>query len=143
MNKQEIKRLCNDFMYSDELKYLDKALEEELKTNKSIFVRQETNHSKRIDEKELFSENIDDTIKLLESLKKKGYTSISQEWSGYESIYFVADKYSLETDREYGERIAKHLHTIIKIIEAKEEEIKKVEQRIKEYEAVLKKLKRQ
>ena len=66
--------------------------------------RQIVNHGLELDRKTFFG-SIDDMIKQLQALKGRGYTSISEEWFGYEDNAFYADKFEPETDDEYVRRL--------------------------------------
>lgn len=69
-------------------------------------------HSIEIDREKLFG-NIDDTIKLLEQLKKDGFTGIEENWIGYETNEFCAYKIEDETENELEQRL---FHTVQNIV---------------------------
>ena len=125
--EDRIKILLRERFNKDNEKYLDKAIS--LINANSELERKITNHYLDIEEEELFSENIEKSIKLLTELKEKGYTSISQHWNSYDANYFLADKYELETDDEYVDRlyhiINKEINRLIEI--EKEEDKKEIE----------------
>lgn len=123
----------------DKEKYLEKAIESI--HDKSLFEREIVNHPLEIEEKELFNDDIEKTIKFLTDLKEKGYTSISQYWSGYEDNYFRADKYELETDDEYTTRLYHIVNKEIDSLIEKEEEARKDQEEIKKLEARIRQLK--
>lgn len=99
-------------------------------------------HSIEIDREKLFG-NIDDTIKLLEQLKKDGFTGIEENWIGYESNEFCAYKIEDETENELEQRLFRTVQNIVfKLAEdkRKREEIKR---KINDKEKELNELKKQ
>lgn len=140
MEKEEIKELVKDWVDSDYLEYLDEAIDLALQENKKVFRRLIVNHYRIIDVDKLFSEDINVTIKYLQSLREEGYTSISQEWSGYESNYFQADKYEEETLREYAIRLAETLNRTAMYIEERKQDIQEKNRKINELQKEIDKL---
>lgn len=122
-------------------KYIERALVALSKAeNHDALLRAKVEHSEYIDEKNLFCE-IDEIIAFLTSLKKTGYTSIYQRWSGYEDNYFVAVKISDETDDEYHERLADTIAPYIEGYLKEDDEKESRKRRIRELEQELQKLK--
>lgn len=132
--------IIREWIADDEVLYVDEAIARIEKRDANALKRIEVNHSKELDRDVLFN-SIDNMIKLLQSLKAEGYTSVSQEWSGYEDNYFIADKYEMETDDEAARRLCMIINDEIMEIQREEELIEKKKKRIKELEAELKKLK--
>lgn len=132
--------IIREWIADDEVLYVDEAIARIEKRDVNALKRIEVNHSKELDRDVLFN-SIDNMIKLLQSLKAEGYTSVSQEWSGYEDNYFIADKYEMETDDEAARRLCMIINDEIMEIQREEELIEKKKKRIKELEAELKKLK--
>lgn len=121
-------------------KYIERALIALSKAeNHDALLRAKVRHDKVIEEDNIFCE-IDETIDFLTTLKKKGYTSIDQRWSGYEDNYFVAVKFSDETDSEYHKRLADTITHYIEgyLKEDDEKELRK--RRIRELEKELQQL---
>lgn len=132
--------IIREWIADDEVLYVDEAIARIEKRDANALKRIEVNHSKELDRDVLFN-SIDNMIKLLQSLKAEGYTSVSQEWSGYEDNYFIADKYEMETDDEAARRLCMIINDEIMEIQREEELLEKKKKRIKELEAELKKLK--
>lgn len=132
--------IIREWIADDEVLYVDEAIARIEKRDANALKRIEVNHSKELDNDVLFN-SIDNMIKLLQSLKAEGYTSVSQEWSGYEDNYFIADKYEMETDDEAAQRMCMIINDEIMEIQHEEELIENKKKRIKELEAELKKLK--
>ena len=137
MIEEKIKKLVKFELFDEDLKYFERAIAS-VKDQK-LLERQIVNHSLTIDYDRLFANDIDDTIKYITELKEQGYTSISEVWFGYEENDFEADKYEQETDDEYVNRLNSLLNEEIKKIKEevkksirKSEEIKRLENRIKE-----------
>lgn len=133
------KQLIEYYITEDEEKYLDKAIGSI--HDKSLFERVIVNHPLEIEEEELFNDDIKKTIKFITDLKEKGYTSITQYWSGYEDNYFRADKYELETDDEYVTRLYHIVKEEIDGLKEKEEEARKYQEEIKRLEKRIRELK--
>ena len=73
----------------------------------------DTVHEITISKNNLFGD-IDKMICYLKQLKENGFDTIEEEWSGYETNYFVALKHhDIETDEEYYRRLAKEVDYII------------------------------
>lgn len=132
--------IIKEWIADDEIKYVDEAIARIEKRDANTLKRIKVNHSKELDRDVLFN-SIDNMIKLLQSLKAEGYTSVSQEWSGYEDNYFIADKYEMETDDEAARRLCMIINDEIMEIQREEELIENKKKRIKELEDELKKLK--
>ena len=132
--------IIKEWIADDEIKYVDEAIARIEKRDANALKRIKANHSKELDRDVLFN-SIDNMIKLLQSLKAEGYTSVSQEWSGYEDNYFIADKYEMETDDEAARRLCIIINDEIMEIQREEELIENKNKRIKELEDELKKLK--
>lgn len=101
-------------------------------------------HSIEIDREKLFG-NIDDTIKLLEQLKKDGFTGIEENWIGYEDNEFCAYKIEDETEDELEQRLFNIVqNTVFKLAEdkRKKDELKrKITDKQKELNELKKQLK--
>lgn len=132
--------IIKEWIADDEIKYVDEAIARIEKRDANALKRIEANHSKELSKNILF-DSIDNMIKLLQSLKAEGYTSVSQEWSGYEDNYFIADKYEMETNDEAAQRLCMIINDEIMEIQREEELIENKKKRIKELEDELKKLK--
>lgn len=132
--------IIKEWIADDEIKYVDEAIARIEKRDANTLKRIKVNHSKELSKNILF-DSIDNMIKLLQSLKAEGYTSVSQEWSGYEDNYFIADKYEMETNDEAAQRLCMIINDEIMEIQREEELLEKKKERIKELEAELKKLK--
>lgn len=132
--------IIKEWIADDEVLYVDEAIARIEKRDANALKRIKANHSKELDRDVLFN-SIDNMIKLLQSLKAEGYTSVSQEWSGYEDNYFIADKYEMETDDEAARRLCMIINDEIMEIQREEELIENKKKRIKELEDELKKLK--
>lgn len=132
--------IIKEWIADDEIKYVDEAIARIEKRDANTLKRIKANHSKELSKNILF-DSIDNMIKLLQSLKAEGYTSVSQEWSGYEDNYFIADKYEMETDDEAAQRLCMIINDEIMEIQREEELIENKKKRIKELEDELKKLK--
>ena len=124
------------------LKYIDKAIKLLNQNNSSCLERQLVNFEDTIDQDMLFSEKIEDSIKYLIDLKNQGYESIGQEWSGYETNYFVAVKKHYEDDKAFYKRCIKEIDYIIDDWIKKEKELKDKKTRIEKLEKELKDLKK-
>lgn len=94
-----------------------------------------------IDSDKLFLVNIDNTINYLLELKNDGWTGIDEKWSGYEDNYFVAYKYIKEPEDAYKFRLENFIKDYIPDIIAKEEKIKEKEEMIKKLKKELNELK--
>lgn len=137
MIEEKIKnRLINEWLSEDEKRYLDEAIERCEKDNPGILSRQITNHKKSLDKKILFGP-LDEMIKFLVSLKAEGYVSVSEEWSGYETNYFVANKYEDETNEEYLSRVWDIIQEELISIKDKIEEEENIRKEIAELKARL------
>ena len=134
------KIVIREWIWDDEVRFVDQAISR-LEERKIFLGRVEVNHSKRLEESALFGRPIKDVVDLLQSLKKDGYVSISQEWNSYESNYFIVNKYELETDKEAAYRISKIIKEEIKGIKEEEKIVQEKKRRIKELEAEIRKLK--
>lgn len=101
MEEKYRNKLLNSYSCFDgeNRKYANIAIERLEKINPFAFSRENTEHKKTLEEADLFGD-INKIVKLLENLKKEGYTEIRQEWSGYVDNYFVAVKVEKETDEE-------------------------------------------
>lgn len=137
--EDKIKSILRDSLNKNKANYLDKAIKSV--SDKSQLERQIVNHALEIKEKEIFNDDIKKTIKFITDLKEKGYTSISQYWSGYEENYFRADKYELETDDEYATRLYHIVNEEIDSLIEKEEEAQKDKKEIEKLERRIKELK--
>ena len=71
--------------------------------------REETRHTIDVKKSDIFG-SIDKTIATLTELKAKGYTSLFEEWAGYETNYLVAAVTESETDEEYYRRFARKVN---------------------------------
>lgn len=134
-----IAREVKEYLFNDEasieaiadaLRYLD--------TTWSITKRYKVNREYNIDAKSLFTD-IDTAIEYLNELKRRGYTSIEEKWSGYEDNYFVAIMEEEESDDEYYRRLADEVWKRFKDLENKKKAFTK--KRIKEMEEEIKRLK--
>lgn len=94
-----------------------------------------------IDYGKLFAANIDDSIEYLKELKEAGWTMIDEEWSGYETNYFVACKYVKEPDDAYKSRIERLIGDYIPGILEEEKKIKEKEKMIEKLKKELNELK--
>ena len=150
--KDEIKTIITGIMnyyytYSrnDEngLKYVEKLIEDMNKYKPEFLEHMLIQVYEDIETEKLFSENIVDTISYLMELKNSGYNCIAQEWSGYETNYFVAGKKRYEEDREFFKRLIEEIDPLISDLVRKEKLKKDKEKRIKELEKQLKVLKSQ
>lgn len=94
-----------------------------------------------IDSDKLFAPNIDDTINYLLELKKDGWTEIDEEWSGYETNYFVACKYIKEPEDAYKDRLESLIKEYIPGILEEEKKIKEKEEMIEMLKKELNELK--
>lgn len=92
----------NHDVVSKILKGLDTSIMSVIKVQRSI----------EIDREKLFG-NIDDTIKLLEQLKKDGFTGIEENWIGYEDNEFCAYKIEDETEDELEQRLFNIVQNIV------------------------------
>lgn len=134
MNNNDIREyLFNEYFdSSDNKKLFDKAYNELNPTRHYVADKERLNKS------DIFDKDIDAVIEHLKMLKNKGAVSLSEEWSGYESNYFVANYPSrLETDEEYASRIVAPIYTLMqnykektRLIKQKEEQIKKLQREI-------------
>lgn len=101
-------------------------------------------HSIEIDREKLFG-NIDDIIKLLEQLKKDGFTGIEENWNSYEDNEFCAYKIEDETEDELEQRLFNIVqNTVFKLAEdkRKKDELKrKITDKQKELNELKKQLK--
>ena len=132
--------IIREWIADDEVLYVDEAIARIENRDANALKRIEVKHSKELDRYVLFN-SIDNMIKLLQSLKAEGYTSVSQEWSGYEGNYFIADKYEMETDDEAAGRLCVSIYNEIMEIQREKELIENKKKRIKELESELKRLK--
>jgi basic membrane lipoprotein Med (substrate-binding protein (PBP1-ABC) superfamily) len=142
MIEEKIKKLVKLELFDEDLKYFERAIASV--EDQKLLERQIANHYLILDHDRLFANDIDDTIKYISELKEQGYTSISEVWYGYEDNGFEADKYEQETDDEYVNRLVSLLEEEIKKIKEKvkesirkSEEIKRLENRIKELKSEL------
>lgn len=126
--------------YEHILKALDRI--DKIGNYKNFFERN-TNYrvESEIDYGKLFAANIDDSIEYLKELKEAGWTSIDEEWSGYETNYFVACKYINEPDDAYKSRIEGLIGDYIPVILEEEKKIKEKEKMIKKLQKELNELK--
>ena len=140
--EEKIKKLIiRDWIAEDDVCFFDEAVMRIKKHNDYVLERLMVNHSKYISKDDLFT-SIGKMIKLLTSLKKDGYESISEEWSGYEDNYFVADKYEYETDDEYASRLSQIINNEIDLIKDEQDEREKKLLEIKMLETKLNSLKK-
>lgn len=135
------KLLIKEWFNKEDVRFLDDAVSRIEKRNDGVLGRLMVNHGKVLDRNELFT-SINKMIKLLTSLKEEGYESISEEWSGYEDNYFVADKYELETDKEYASRVYSSIWKEIDCIKAEIEEKERKKKEIKRLESEIRNLKK-
>ena len=94
-----------------------------------------------IDSDKLFAANIDDSIKYLSELKKDGWSGIDENWTGYESNYFVAYKYIKEPEDAYKERLVSLIEGYIPGILEEEKKIREKEEMIEMLKKELNELK--
>lgn len=142
MLEEKIKNLLiKEWLSKEDAPFLDEAISRVEKRRDGDLSKHTVNHYKWLDKRELFT-SIDEMIKLLASLKKEGYESISEGWSGYEDNYFVADKYELETDREYASRVFSVVSVEIDSIKDELEEKDRKKKEIKRLEDEIRKLKK-
>lgn len=94
-----------------------------------------------IDNEKLFSKNIDDSIEYLKELKSLGWTRIKEEWSGYETNYFVACKYIKEPEDAYKYRLENLIKDYIPGVLFDERKIKEKEEMIEKLKKELNELK--
>ena len=134
------KRVCDYYSYEGcKYKHIIKALDRIDKTGayKNFFERRlKYREEIELDSDKLISKNIDDSINYLLNLKKDGWIGIAEEWSGYESNYFVAYRYIKEPDNVYEARICK-------LIEEYVVGILREETRLKEKKKELEKVKKE
>lgn len=135
------KLLIKEWINKEDVHFLDEAVSRIEKRHDGVLGRLMVNHGKVLDRNELFT-SINKMIKLLTSLKEEGYESISEEWSGYEDNYFVADKYELETDKEYASRVYSSIWKEIDCIKAEIEEKERKKKEIKRLESEIRNLKK-
>lgn len=136
--KEDVKRVLFE-EWVDDAFYANIAITRIEKRNPRAFERVDTEHSKDIDKDKLFTD-IDKAVKYLGDLKKEGYTEIRQEWSGYESNYFIAVKVEKETDDEMYERFRKMINSEVMEIEREEDAKEKKKAEIAELKAKIRKL---
>ena len=98
MEEKYRNKLLNSFD-GEYRKYANIAIERIEWVNPFAFSRENTEHTKTLEEADLFG-SVDKMVMYIEKLKKEGYTEIRQKWSGYEDNYFVAVKVEKETDEE-------------------------------------------
>ncbi len=140
--EEKIKKLLiKEWLNKEDVSFLDEAVSRIEKRHDGVLGRLMVNHGKVLDKYELFN-SIGKMIKLLTSLKEEGYESISEEWSGYEDNYFVADKYELETDEEYASRVYSSIWKEIDCIKAEIEEKERKKKEIKRLESEIRNLKK-
>ena len=94
-----------------------------------------------IEKEELFADSIDKTISFLEGLKKDGYKSIRERWSGYEDNYFEAVKLQIEDDDMFSQRIAGVINDLIKQENKRLESERIKNEKIKKLQAEIDKIK--
>lgn len=135
-----IKDKIKDWVSDDEILFVEEAIKRIEKKDINALKRIEVNHQKCLDRDILFGP-IDNMIEFLQSLKTDGYTSVSEEWSGYEDNDFYANKYEMETDDEAAKRLSEVIEKEIKSIKQEIELNAKKNKRIKELEAELAELK--
>lgn len=135
------KLLIKEWFDKEDVRFLDDAVSRIEKRHDGVLSRLMVNHGKVLNRYELFT-SINKMIKLLTSLKEKGYESISEEWSGYETNYFVADKHELETDEEYASRVYGVINREIDCIKDEAEEKENKLKEIHRLESEIHKLKK-
>ncbi len=147
ISKELYKKIRNWVYASDDFNLINEVWTKLLNDKKinleRIMVEKE---SDCLDEDKLFANTIDETLAYINSLKKKGWTSIEERWSGYENNYFVACKAVLEDDNDYAERIGRKIlnEEVRKEVlrreenERKKKEVKRLKDKIKEIEKSIK-----
>lgn len=108
----------------------------------SLISVKKVQHSIEIDREKLFG-NIDDTIKLLEQLKKDGFTGIEENWIGYEDNEFCAYKIEDETEEELEQRLFHTVQNIIFVYEEEERRRDEIKRKIADKQKELNELKKQ
>ena len=134
------KLLIKEWFDKEDVRFLDDAVSRIEKRHDGVLGRLMVNHGKVLDTDKLFN-SIGKMIKFLTSLKEEGYESISEEWSGYESNYFIANKHELETDEEYASRVYGVINREINCIKDEAEEKEKKLKEIERLESEIRKLK--
>lgn len=138
-------RICSYYSYEGcKYEHILKALDriDKIDAYKHAFER-DTNYrvESNIDDDKLFAANIDDSIKYLKELKEAGWTRIEEEWSGYETNYFVACKYIKEPEDAYKSRITDFVEDFIPGILNEEKDIREKEKMIAQLKKELNELK--
>ena len=141
--EKNLEKAIKDWVYaSDDSKLIDEVWAKCLNDKKinldRIMIEKE---SDCLDEDKLFADTIDETLAYINSLKKEGWTSIEQKWSGYEDNYFVACKTVLEDDDDYAKRIGRDiLNEKVRIEVSRREEVDAKRKKIEALEDEIKKL---
>lgn len=130
-------KLLKGWWSNEERKLAEIAIERIENENPFAFVNEKTTRSKEIDEKEFFGD-IDRMIKYLTKLKAEGYTSVVQQWYGYEENGFLAKKIDNETEKEMLDRFR---DIIEEKVEALEREIKDKKKKLNEIDVLKRKIK--
>ena len=138
-----IAREVKEYLFNDEASI--EAIADVLRSlysTSDINKRNKVNREYNIDAKCLFTD-IDTAIKYLNELKRRGYTSIEEKWSGYEDNYFVAIMEEEENEDEYYRRLADEVGKRFRYLENKGVNAMKAftKKRIKEMEEEIKRLK--
>lgn len=138
-------RICSYYSYEGcKYEHILKALDriDKIDAYKHAFERN-THYrvESEIDYGKLFAANIDDSIEYLKELKEAGWTSIDEEWSGYETNYFVACKYIKEPENVYKSRITDFVEDFIPGILNEEKDIREKEKMISQLNKELNELK--
>lgn len=139
------KDICDYYIYKNckynhILKALDKI--DKISIYKDFFERRPNYRvESNIDDDKLFAANIDDSIKYLKELKEAGWTRIEEEWSGYETNYFIACKYIKEPEDAYKSRITDFVEDFIPGILNEEKDIREKEKMIVQLKKELNELK--
>lgn len=147
ISKELYKKIRNWVYASDDFNLINEVWTKLLNNKKinleRIMVEKE---SDCLDEEKLFANTIDETLAYINSLKKEGWTSIKERWSGYENNYFVACKTVLENNDDYAERVGREIlnKEVEKEVlrreenERKKKEVKRLKDKINEIEKSIK-----
>lgn len=138
------KDICDCYFYAGcKYNHILKALDIIDKTGAEHFFEPILNYREEItiDSDKLFAANIDDSIKYLKELKEAGWTRIEEEWSGYETNYFVACKYIKEPEDAYKSRITDLVEYFIPGILNEEKDIREKKKMIAQLKKELNELK--
>lgn len=139
MEEKYRNKLLNSCFDGEDRKYANIAIERLEKVNPFAFSRENTEHTKTLEKADLFGD-IDKMVKLLENLKKEGYTEIRQEWSDYENNNFVVVKVEKETDEEMYVRFCDIVQEEALRVEYEHEQKAKKAREIAELKLKIKKL---